>query len=344
MTLSPRWLVLGIWFISITYALWSSWPVIGPVEPRDFTIFWLAGKLALAGQPELAYNREAFAAFAEVSTGIKRAIAPYPPHMFLLFAPLALLKLTPAFIVWNIACAAFFAWAARPFVRGVPLLLAVLTPAACISLALGQTGLLVGALWLLAFRGRSAAVGLLTLKPHLGFLSVLTLRSRRHWIVATAVAVIGLGLAAILFPTAFATFPEAILRQNSFLANAEYRSWYFQSVTPRFSYGLVGWLVFGGAAAALLARRFDPFTAATASLLISPYAFHYDMTVACLGMGLALLRERRPQYQFLLIFGFFTPYLVLLGSTWFAPPLILGGLFALTRLEPDAAWGRRSIF
>ena len=66
------------------------------------------------------------------------------------------------------------------------------------------------------------------------------------------------------------------------------------------------------------------------------------MTVACLGMGLALLHERRPTFQFLLLFGFFTPYLVIHGTTWFAPPLILGALVAQVFAKsatPDSALG-----
>jgi hypothetical protein len=335
--------VIGLWLLAIVYALWSSWPVIGPIEPRDFTIFWLSGKLALAGQPEIAYSREAFAAFAQSMTGMERASAPYPPHMFLLFAPLALAGLTPAFLIWNALGVALFTWAAKPYMKGVPWLLAALTPAACISIALGQTGLLIGALWLFAFRGRAWAVGLLTLKPHLGWLTALTLRRPGQWLTAILAAVLVMALAAILFPTAFAAFPEAILRQGSYLSTGEYRIWYFQAVSPRFGYGTIGWLLFAAAAIGLLVKRFDPFTAATASLLISPYAFHYDMTVACLGMGLALVREKRPQFQVLLIFGFFVPYLVLSGTTWLAPPIILCALYALTAVDSDPSWDRRNL-
>lgn len=340
---APRPIVLGLWLVAIIYALWSSWPVFGSVEPRDFTIFWLSGKLALAGQPEVAYSREAFAAFSESMTGIARASAPYPPHMFLLFAPLALLGLTPAFLLWNVLGVALFTWSAKPYMKGVPWVLAALTPAGCIAIALGQTGLLVGALWLFAFRGHAWAVGLLTLKPHLGWLSALTLRRPRKLLTAITAAILILGLAFFLFPTAFAAFPQAILRQGSYLSTGDYRIWYFQAVSPRFGYGTIGWLVFAAAAAVLLVKRFDPFTAATASLLISPYAFHYDMTVACLGMGLALVREDRPQYQFLLIFGFCVPYLVLIGTTWLAPPIILGALYALTAVDSDPAWERRNL-
>lgn len=339
-----RALVFGVWALAILYALWSSWPVVGIVENRDFAIFWLAGKTALAGHPELAYDQAGFAAYSRQLVGLVHSAIPHPPHIFLLFAPLALLPLVPAFFVWNAISVGLFVWAARPYMRGIPSILAVLTPAGCISLALGQTGLLFGALWLLAFRNYPWAVGLLTLKPHIGWMAAFTLDRPKKFAVACAAALFLVVAAAILFPAAFAAFPEALVRHGSYLNSKSYEIWYFQVVSPRFGYGLLGWLLFASAAAILVWQRFDAFTAATASLLITPYALHYDMTVACLGMGLALLRERRPIYRFLLIFGFFTPYLVLVGTTWFAPPMILGALFAQVFGKPAITSGpnRRS--
>ena len=323
-----RSVVIGIWLLAVVYAIWSAWPVVGPVAPRDFAIFWIAGKLALAGHPELAYDQAAFAAYSKELVGVVHSAIPHPPTILLLFAPLALLELEPAFLVWNGLSAMLFFWAARPYMRGVPSILAILTPAACVSLALGQTGLLVGALWLLAFRGYPWAVGLLTLKPHIGWMTAFTLDRPRKFAIASLAAILLIVIAAMLFWSAFAAFPDALLRQSSYLGSKAYKVWYFQVVSPRFGYGVIGWLIFAAAAAALLFRRFDPFTAATASLLITPYALHYDMTVACLGMGLAMVRERHPVFLFLLLFGFFTPYLVLAGTTWLAPPLILGALCA----------------
>ena len=331
---AARTLALGAWAVSIAYALWSAWPLIGPIEPRDFSIFWVAGKAALSGQPEIAYNPLAFASLSETLTGLPRAGLPYPPPIFLLLGPLALLDLVPAFAVWIAVSAILFLWAARPYVRGFPSLLAILTPAGCISLALGQTGLLIGALWLLAFRRHGWAVGLLALKPHIGALAIFTLTERRRFLQAAAIGLMLIAASAALFPSAWPAFPDAILRQGAHLDDHGYRIWFFQVVSPRLGFGTAGWLMFAAAAACLLWRRFDVFTAATASVLISPYALHYDMTVACLGMGLALLHERRPLPLGLLLLGFFTPYLVLVGSTWLAPPLILGALYAQVSGKP----------
>ena len=325
---TSRRLALGLWAAALGFTVWQFWPVFSPVTGRDFTIFWLSGKATLAGHPELPYDKEAFAAFSQAVIGKIQAPLPYPPHILLLFAPLGLFSITVAYFVWNGLSIALFAWAARPYMRDLPSICAVFTPAGCLSLQFGQTGVFIGALWLIAFRSNPWAVGLLTLKPHTGWMAAFTLSSRRKFMIASLTALALLTLSALLFPTAMLAFPEALLRQAAYIDSKTYEIWYFQVVSPRFTYGLVGWILFAVAAAVLVRRRFNVFTAATASMLIAPYALHYDMTVACLGMLLGLFRERRPIFQFLLIFGYVTPYLIMWGSAWFAPPLILGALIA----------------
>ena len=67
--------------------------------------------------------------------------------------------------------------------------------------------------------------------------------------------------------------------------------WYTQAVTPLLAYNFAGWAVFAIAAIILLSRNFNVFTAASATFLISPYGFHYDMTVVCVGFGVLLFEE-----------------------------------------------------
>ena len=338
---TSRRLALGLWLFALGFTVWQFWPVISPVTGRDFTIFWLAGKVTLAGHPEIAYDPVAFAEYSQKVAGKLQAPLPYPPSILLLFAPLGLFPITAAYFIWNAVSAGLFAWAARPYMRNWASIMAVLTPAGCLSMQFGQTGLFIGALWLIAFQGYPWAVALLTLKPHTGWMAAFTLNSPRKFIVACAVGLALLGVTAILFPAAVSAFPEALARQFSYIDSKKYEIWYFQIVSPRFVYGLTGWLLFAIAAIVLVWRRFDVFTAATASMLISPYALHYDMPVACLGMILALRREQRPIFQFLLMFGYATPYLIMTGSTWFAPPLILGALYAQVFGPPVGAELRR---
>jgi hypothetical protein len=111
------------------------------------------------------------------------------------------------------------------------------------------------------------------------------------------------------------------------LETGHYGVWNVMVVTPQQGYGVAGWAAFAIAAVLMLRRRFDVFTAATATFLIAPYGLHYDLTVACLGMGLGMIDERRPWALAALTFGFLVPFIVILG-TWFAPPLLLAALFA----------------
>ena len=59
--------------------------------------------------------------------------------------------------------------------------------------------MLIGALWLFAFRGKWAAVALLTVKPHLGLLSILSLRSWTKVALVTAAVLLLVGLSAAVF-------------------------------------------------------------------------------------------------------------------------------------------------
>jgi len=63
--------------------------------------------------------------------------------------------------------------------------------------------------------------------------------------------------------------------------------------------------------------------------LISPYGFHYDMPVVCLGLIVLLLREWRtmaPWQTLVCALAFLSPIIVAVG-TWFVPPLLLAALF-----------------
>jgi hypothetical protein len=101
------------------------------------------------------------------------------------------------------------------------------------------------------------------------------------------------------------------------------------------SFGVVAWLVFAGATILLLARRVTPFTAATAALLISPYAFLYDMPVASLGFALAMhdnWKELRPADRLALLLAFLSPCFVFFVP-WTVPPILLWVLSVQVRTE-----------
>jgi hypothetical protein len=71
------------------------------------------------------------------------------------------------------------------------------------------------------------------------------------------------------------------------------------------------------------------FTAATASFLVSPYAFHYDMPVASLGFGLLVFghwREMPIGHRIPVALGFLSPVIAMIGA-WWMPPLLLWSLW-----------------
>jgi len=284
----------------------------------DFEVLWQAGSLWLAGDWGAIYRDTPTYNF------------PYPPNALLLLAPFGAMPLKLAYVVWSLLGAAFFMWAARPYGR-----IAILTPGALMCLYYGQTGLVVGGLWLLAFRGSWPAVSLLTIKPHLGFLSVLSLRSFKQALKVTLLAI------ALVVPF-IALWPDFIAHSLGHIGKVrEGQVWQFAAVAPAIAYGLIGWIPFAVAAALILARNVNVFTAATAALLIAPYAFTYDMPVACLGIFLTARRyweEISTLDRLALALGFLCPSIARFGI-WWVPPILLACLWVQVRLPAVEAFG-----
>ena len=298
-----------------------SW--IGSGSPPDFKYFWDAGFSVLHGK---SWHSTWF---------------PYPPQALALFVPFALLPVWPAYVLFDALGLLCFYFASKPYLPDdFPKFAGVLTPAALYCLFYGQTGLLVGALWLTAFRGNWLSVALLTIKPHIGVLSVLSLN--RTTIVPTAVVVIVISCSAALVFGETKAFAESVIGQAS--AIGINTKWRYVGVGPAIGYGPIGWLAFGAAAAALLAFNVNAFTAATAALLIAPYAFHYDMPAASLGFLIALQKERSPVRAFVFMIALFTPSLVRFGA-WIAPPILLCALWCYNSdqcARTIRAWAQRS--
>ena len=315
----------------------------------DFATFWVAGKMALAGNAAGAYDPVASAAATKSLLGFESINFPYPPQSLFIFAPFALLPHVAALIAWNIATATLFVFAARPYVpRGYPLLLATLTPAALLNIFFGQTGLLLGALWLFAFSGSWLAVALLAFKPHLGILSVLTLRSPHRF--ALACAALGAILLASILVFGLETWRAFIDHGMRHVGEMEAgigdiaprTRWLFLGASPAIAYGFVGWIPFAAAAALMVARNFNVFSAATAAILISPYGFYYDLTVVTLGCGIAIFKQwdELPTWRRLaLALGFLSPIVAMAGA-WWVPPVLLFTLWAqVTQRRADDVSG-----
>lgn len=324
---------------------------------RDFVNLWMGARLFLAGRTAevfdlLAYERAVTAAFGD-PLGLNYS---YPPSALLLTAPFGLLPYPASLALWSVLGIVAFTLAARPYAP-FPALLAALTPGALLCLWFGHYGLVLGALWLVFFRLLGTARGglaaaLLTIKPHMGLLVALAaLRKRRTLAAAIAGTIVLVGLsAAIVGVESWGAFLTRTSRvQQAILVAADPGQLYFRMMPSAY-------VVYGrGAAAILLQVGFalaalgivlrgppDPFTYATATFLILPYVFLYDMTVVSLGFAI-LLHARwaalgRGEIAVAAL-AFCAPALTFVAGP-IVPPILLAGLVVLARHGPLPATAR----
>ena len=283
----------------------------------DFHEVYLAGRLALAGELARAYDPAAMAALQR-SLGGRDVFLPfgYPPPLALVLAPLALLPVGVAFLLFGGATLALFLVALRRLAGSWfwPALLAT-SPAVLIDLKIGQNGLLTAGLAGLGVaavldrrraRGGATAGILAAFKPHLAAtLPVLfLLRRDGRAMVAAGLACAALwGLALVVFGTASAAaFVGSLGFAGHFMAAGAFPLHRMASVfAAALSLGAPASLALAihgaGVLAALgsavaLARHLEDTRAAAGLLLMgaafaSPYLYDYDLTV--FGAGLALV-------------------------------------------------------
>lgn len=347
----------SIWLSAVAFILVATAydifaPRLATPPGRDFSNLWVAGKLALSGDAYRAFDPDIFRlAILENLNVLTLQNYSYPPHALFLAAPFALLPYGPAFVLWSVASVAVFVWAVRPYVP-FPAWLAVLTPAACFNVWNGHYGLLLGALWLVYFRNletrpiRSGlAAAAMTFKPHMGLFIAITALSRKRALLAAILGTLGLILlSALIFgASCWFGFIDTTVSQQTAVLTKKAGDFYFRmmpSAYAAFGRGpeaVAAHILFAGAAIVILARnwRVDPFLLATATFLIVPYVFVYDMTVACLGFAILLWREWGSLSllkRAALTLGFFAPDIGLLYPP--AAPLILLGAFYVQARQP----------
>ncbi|WP_421990083.1 glycosyltransferase family 87 protein [Qipengyuania sp.] len=275
---------------------------MGPAG-TDFLAFWGAGHVAAAGDPKAAYDL-AVQQGVQTGTGSEGwfAFVNPPPFLFVL-APFGSLPFPLAWIAWVAITWGLWAWVSiRAFPRLWPLVVAY--PGALIAAGHAQTGLLTGALLVLAAHelGKrpllsGAAIGVLVIKPHLAVLAPFWLATGGKWRAFLAAGVAAIGLLALSWLVfggetlaAYSTSwrasealmeginPDFLLRMTTFYAQA--RLWAGDGVAVALAV-ISG---FAALAVAMLAwRRFGYDAGATgaavlaATALASPYLFNYDL-------------------------------------------------------------------
>jgi alpha-1,2-mannosyltransferase len=287
---------------------------------RDYVNVYTSGALANAGRLDILYDVPAYQAYQLDLFGasLDAHNYSYPPVTLLYTWLFALLPYPAALLAWLGGTGALFWRAARPYLRdaGLPAWVALAAPASIVNLWAGHYGFLIGALWLGAWSAlprrpvlAGVLIGCMVVKPHLAVLAPLVLLARRDWTAFAAAAATSIGLvtlSALLFGTEiWITYVgETAIQQAAMVDDVgAFFLTMMPTVTPALSMigiPVVAATVIQGLVAlwavALLLRhlprdsREAGLATATATFLVLPYAFAYDMTVAGLA-GLLLFRR-----------------------------------------------------
>lgn len=276
----------------------------GGVVTPDFTVFWTAARAAVT-DPAAVYDPVAITALQEPLVGGSRQLRPfaYPPTALMLIGPFGWLPYGAAATVWGLLSCLLFVAAARLMVPARHVAAAFLTPPVVSCLLSLQASLIIAAGIFLGISvlprrpgSAGAVIGLVALvKP-------------------TAVLLFPLAAIAMRSPRALAGFAGTVLAGvlvSMMLSEALWFQWFqglagFQelvrdlglmkrSVTPNgiaFFLGLPAWVALtcqiAGALVGIVTcwlafRRDEPVIRlvglAAGSLLCSPYAMYYDLSV-----------------------------------------------------------------
>ncbi|MCW5774379.1 MAG: DUF2029 domain-containing protein, partial [Rhodospirillaceae bacterium] len=292
----------------------------------------------------------------------------YPPVFQLYVLPLALLPYLLACALWLGATLALYVFYFRKLAPGREALWLLLAfPAVFVNLMHGQNGfitavLIAGACLSLERRPILAGIliGALCYKPHFGILFPLVLLAGRYWIPLAAAAVttaVICGAATLVFGSAnWIAFIENLPLTRHIL-EVGYLPWYkmptlFATASMLGAGTSIAYTLQFGVAAAVAAvtvhvwwRRRGTLELrsallAVALLMISPYAFDYDLVILALPLALLAMDGIRngwmPGMRSMLVVAYFAP-LILPGiaekTSLQLMPLVLLGLFAAIRLR-----------
>jgi len=331
----------------------------------DFTAFWAAAKLAIAGDAIWAFNPDLLRAAQQLPSTEPPGdlLWLYPPAWQIVIMPLGLLSFTAAYIVFSLATLSAFAAALRPLASPLPggVILLLAAPAVLIVLLVGNTSLLWSAGLLAALsamaQGRAVLAGLLiallTLKPQLGLLIPIALVFGGQWrvvlwatigsaaIIALSTAVMGLGYWAQFF-----TMMRAMsdLMQTNVVPFEKMMTWY--ALTRLGGAGheiampvqLAVSALTAAAVAWVWTRRGASFDIKAATLFIAiplatPYAYHYEMVLS-LAAAMFLARDgfgasRGARLWLLALWLGPVPTLALMGAV---PPAVYAAPLVTTTL------------
>jgi len=306
----------------------------------DFDPFYIAARRVWLGDFHLIYQFKAFGKMlAEIDP---TAFMPwtYPPQFALLLAPLAFLPSWAAYLLFIVATLAFYLLTLRTIAgNNFMQILLVLYPALALTIASGQngflTGTLIGLVCIHAEKRQALAglaLGAMVIKPHLAIAVSIYLLAKRRWMtIATAAMVVLVSSLLCTLVFGLQIWPAwlgAIRDSTRLLELGAYPLYRMISgYVVLYKVGLPAKGAFWGQAVvaclALVAmmlgvvRRISPSfslgISTLVSVMISPYAYDYDLPIV--GIGLALMlpdlarvasaRERNIMYWLILVGGFY---------------------------------------
>lgn len=354
----------------------------GRPQLTDHLSLWAAGKLAAQGRPADAYDWQAHA--DRMGEAMQRnPQSPlqfsYPPSFLLALQPLSHLPFAPSLIVFGLVTLIPFAFiAARIVGRPEAALWMLATVPPFWNFLVGQTGALAATLFaagLLVLSARPILAGVLfgclTFKPHLGLLVPIALLAARRFETIAAAAVTTAAMALVSVAAygiePWLAFADLLSRFSAFaLADTNATAYKFQSLFGMLrtlgiptSAALAAQAVLALALAALTWRLWrvpgshdlKSGVLLASAVLVSPYAYHYDLTVLTLAQAFLLRhilaataidtrRDEIPQQVLLMILAvnalvmLFPPLSI---PTGFLASLVLLGalLHRLTLEHPD---------
>ncbi|MDQ2079923.1 glycosyltransferase family 87 protein [Xanthobacteraceae bacterium Astr-EGSB] len=304
----------------------------------DFTSFWSAGRMVIEGRAAAAYDWAAHNA-VQWQTHHTDGYFPfsYPPLLFLVMAPIAMLAYVPALVVWqSLSLAAALAAVRAILPEKHFMLLALGFPGVLVCLGHGQTGFLTAALFaggLVALARHEIVAGLLfglmAYKPQFGLVIPFALAAGGHWraFAAAAVTVVStVALTLLLWgPSVWQAFWTALPQTGAVVLEAHH----FEKLQSAFAcvrlWGGPVWLAYGGqavvaagvVAATVMAWRAEVPIRLKAALLLTgamlatPYVVDYDFVL--LGMAAAFFAAHCVER------GFLPWEKTLLAAAWLVP-------------------------
>ncbi|MEM5328138.1 glycosyltransferase family 87 protein [Paraburkholderia sp. JHI2823] len=331
---SSTMLVIGIGFVALWAWVTHGFSTSGGWRPgSDLLVFWSASHAVLQGQASTVFDYSAFSrTVAEVTGGLPRsAFIPwlYPPTFLLFVTPLALLPLPLAYFVFLSASACAFVCATvrvsglaqGPLGSAAARYVVLAMPCAMVCAIFGQNALITAALAACAIASidrrpavAGICIGMLVIKPQLGILFPLVLIAAREWKVfgyAALTAALFLIASVVLFGSpSLGQFAGNIGMARELILEHDVRFWLaspsvFASLrligaslaAAELTHGAVALIAACGAWTIWRSTRDTALRAAalgTATLIVTPYVWHYELTwlgLSCAGLLATGLRR-----------------------------------------------------